>query len=55
MSRYDTYTRFDDRKLEEQELGFKGFNDRLLESNRSGNVAKKRKWKTRPQWSMAVS
>lgn len=29
MSRYDTYTRLDDRKLEEQELGFKGFNDRL--------------------------
>jgi hypothetical protein len=29
MSRYDTYTRFDDRKLEEQEIGFKGFNDRL--------------------------
>ena len=29
MSRYDTYTAGDDRKLEEQELGFKGFNDRL--------------------------
>jgi hypothetical protein len=29
MSRYDTYKAGDDRKLEEQELGFKGFNDRL--------------------------
>ena len=56
MSRYDTYTRFDDRKLEEQELGFKGFNDRLrpdqigpgmLQKSENGRLDLNGQWQSR--------
>ena len=56
MARYDTYTRFDDRKLEEQELGFKGFNDRLrpdqigpglLQKSENGRLDLNGQWQSR--------
>jgi hypothetical protein len=56
MSRYDTYVRFDDRKLEEQELGFKGFNDRLrpdqigpglLQKSQNGRLDLNGQWQSR--------
>ena len=56
MARYDTYTRFDDRKLEEQELGFKGFNDRLrpdqigpglLQKSQNGRLDLNGQWQSR--------
>ena len=56
MPRYDTYTRFDDRKLEEQELGFKGFNDRLrpdqigpglLQKSENGRLDLNGQWQSR--------
>ena len=56
MARYDTYVRFDDRKLEEQELGFKGFNDRLrpdqigpglLQKSENGRLDLNGQWQSR--------
>ena len=56
MSRYDTYARFDDRKLEEQEIGFKGFNDRLrpdqigpgmLQKSENGRLDLNGQWQSR--------
>ena len=56
MARYDTYARFDDRKLEEQELGFKGFNDRLrpdqigpglLQKSENGRLDLNGQWQSR--------
>lgn len=56
MARYDTYIRFDDRKLEEQELGFKGFNDRLrpdqigpglLQKSQNGRLDLNGQWQSR--------
>ena len=56
MSRYDTYSRFDDRKLEEQEIGFKGFNDRLrpdqigsgmLQKSENGRLDLNGQWQSR--------
>ena len=56
MGRYDTYTRFDDRKLEEQELGFLGFNDRLrpdqlktgiLQKSQNGRLDLNGQWQSR--------
>lgn len=56
MARYDTYARFDDRKLEEQELGFKGFNDRLrpdqigpglLQKSQNGRLDLNGQWQSR--------
>ena len=56
MPRYDTYTRFDDRKLEEQDLGFKGFNDRLrpdqigpglLQKSENGRLDLNGQWQSR--------
>ena len=56
MARYDTYTRFDDRKLEEQELGFLGFNDRLrpdqlktgiLQKSQNGRLDLNGQWQSR--------
>ena len=56
MPRYDTYTRFDDRKLEEQDIGFKGFNDRLrpdqigpglLQKSENGRLDLNGQWQSR--------
>jgi hypothetical protein len=56
MARYDTYLAGDDRKLEEQELGFKGFNDRLrpdqigpglLQKSENGRLDLNGQWQSR--------
>ena len=56
MARYDTYTRFDDRMLEELDRGFIGFNNRLrpdqltsgiLFDSRNGRMAQNGEWQTR--------
>jgi hypothetical protein len=56
MARYDTYLAGDDRKLEEQELGFKGFNDRLrpdqigsglLQKSQNGRLDLNGQWQSR--------
>ena len=56
MARYDTYTRFDDRMLEELDRGFIGFNNRLrpdqltsgiLFDSQNGRMAQNGEWQTR--------
>lgn len=56
MARYDTYTQFDDRMLEELDRGFIGFNNRLrpdqltsgiLFDSRNGRMAQNGEWQTR--------
>ena len=56
MARYDTYTRFDDRMLEELDRGFIGFNNRLrpdqltsgiLFDSKNGRMAQNGEWQTR--------
>jgi hypothetical protein len=56
MARYDTYLAGDDKKLEEQELGFKGFNDRLrpdqigpgmLQKSENGRLDLNGQWQSR--------
>ena len=56
MARYDTYTQFDDRMLEELDRGFIGFNNRLrpdqltsgiLFDSQNGRMAQNGEWQTR--------
>ena len=56
MSRYDTYTRFDDRIQEDLDIGFNGFNNRLrpdqltsgiLFDSQNGRMAQNGEWQTR--------
>lgn len=56
MARYDTYTRFDDRMVEELDRGFIGFNNRLrpdqltsgiLFDSQNGRMAQNGEWQTR--------
>ena len=56
MARYDTYTRFDDRMLEELDRGFIGFNNRLrpdqltsgiLFDSQNGRMSQNGEWQTR--------
>lgn len=56
MARYDTYTRFDDRMLEDLDMGFVGFNNRLrpdqlprgvLADSKNGRMDQNGEWQTR--------
>jgi len=56
MARYDTYTQFDDRMLEDLDMGFVGFNNRLrpdqlpkgfLADSKNGRMDQNGEWQTR--------
>ena len=56
MARYDTYTQFDDRMLEDLDMGFVGFNNRLrpdqlpkglLADSKNGRMNQNGEWQTR--------
>ena len=56
MARYDTYTQFDDRMLEDLDIGFVGFNNRLrpdqlprgvLADSKNGRMDQNGEWQTR--------
>ena len=56
MARYNTYTKFDDKIVDELDIGFVGFNNRLrpdqlpsgiLSDSQNGRMARNGEWQTR--------